>query len=110
MLLAEQGEEQIAARIDHQVEMGNRLRTGLTRTGWEILSESPFPLVCFSRPSLANDPARHDELVDNLRKRNVAWITRVRLASGQHALRACVTHVDTNAGDIDALVDGLTDA
>jgi len=108
MLLAEQGEEQIAARIDHQVEMGNRLRAGLMRTGWQILSESPFPLVCFSRPSLANDPARHDELVDNLRKRNVAWITRVRLASGQHALRACVTHVDTNAGDIDALVNGLS--
>jgi hypothetical protein len=47
---------------------------------------------------------------DDLRRRNVAWITRVMLANGQHALRACVTHVDTNTDDIDALVAGLSES
>jgi hypothetical protein len=32
------------------------------------------------------------------------------LANGQHALRACVTHVDTNTDDIDALVAGLAES
>jgi glutamate/tyrosine decarboxylase-like PLP-dependent enzyme len=107
MLLAEQGAERIAARIDHQVEMGQRLRRGLQREGWQILSESPFPIVCFSHPSLQNDRERHEVIVDDLRTRNVAWITRVMLTGGQHAFRACVTHVDTNASDIDALIEGI---
>jgi glutamate/tyrosine decarboxylase-like PLP-dependent enzyme len=107
MLLAEQGAQRIAARIDHQVEMGQRLRRGLQREGWQTLSESPFPIVCFSHPSLQNDRQRHDTVVDDLRARNVAWITRVMLAGGQHAFRACVTHVDTNASDIDALIEGI---
>jgi glutamate/tyrosine decarboxylase-like PLP-dependent enzyme len=108
MLLAEQGADGIAARIDHQVAMGQRLRRGLQRNGWQILSESPFPVVCFSHPTLQNDRARHDAIVDELRARNVAWITRVMLADGQHAFRVCVTHVDTNEGDIDALLDGIS--
>jgi aromatic-L-amino-acid decarboxylase len=107
LLLAEQGAQRIAARIDTQVGMGQRLRLGLQRGGWQILSNSPFPLVCFSHTSLKNDRELHDAVVDDLRRRNIAWITRVVLANGQHALRACVTHVDTNADDIDALVAGL---
>ncbi|MFL6600206.1 MAG: pyridoxal phosphate-dependent decarboxylase family protein [Steroidobacteraceae bacterium] len=108
LLLAEQGAQGIAARIDHQVEMGQRLRQGLQRAGWQTLSESPFPVVCFSHTCLKNDRELHDAVVDELRRRNIAWITRVVLANGQHALRACVTHVDTNADDIDALVAGLS--
>jgi glutamate/tyrosine decarboxylase-like PLP-dependent enzyme len=107
LLLAEQGAQHIAARIDHQVEMGQRLREGLQREGWQILSDSPFPVVCFSHAGLENDKVRHDAVADDLRRQNIAWITRVMLANGQHALRACVTHVDTNEDDIDALVSGL---
>ena len=107
MLLAEQGADRIAARIDRQVAMGQRLRLALQRAGWQILGESPFPLVCFSHSSLKNDRASHDEVVEELRKRNVAWITRILMSSGHHALRACVTHVDTGEDDIDALVAGL---
>jgi glutamate/tyrosine decarboxylase-like PLP-dependent enzyme len=107
LLLAEQGADRIAARIDHQVAMGQRLRTGLQSGGWQILSESPLPVVCFSHSSLQNDRVRHDAIVDELRERNIAWITRVILANGQHAFRACVTHVDTNAEDVDALINGL---
>jgi hypothetical protein len=110
LLLAEQGAQRIAARIDHQVEMGQRLRLGLQREGWQILSDSPFPLVCFSHTCLKNDRERHDAVVDDLRRRNIAWITRLVLANDQHALRACVTHVDTNADDIDALVAGLAES
>jgi glutamate/tyrosine decarboxylase-like PLP-dependent enzyme len=107
LLLAEQGAERIAARIDTQVAMGRRLRSTLERAGWQILRDTPFPLVCFSHPSLRNDQGRHDEVVDDLRRRNVAWITRITLAGGRHALRACITNVDTNEEDVDALVAGL---
>ena len=107
LLLAEHGAQRIAARIDTQVEMGQRLRLGLEREEWQILSHSPFPLVCFTHTCLKNDRERHDAVVDDLRRRNIAWITRVVLSNGQHALRACVTHVDTNADDIDALLGGL---
>jgi len=110
MLLAEQGAERIAARIDHQVSMGQLLRSGLQRSGWQILSESPFPLVCFSHASLQNSQSRHDEIVTDLRRRNVAWITRIILPNGRHAFRACVTNADTNAGDIEALIDGISSA
>jgi len=65
LLLAEQGAQRIAERIDHQVEMGQRLRKGLQREGWQILSDSPFPVVCFSHTRLQNDRARHDAVVDD---------------------------------------------
>jgi glutamate/tyrosine decarboxylase-like PLP-dependent enzyme len=110
LLLAEHGADQIAARIDHQCAMGKRLRMALLRTGWQVSNDSPFPLVCFSHPALKNDKLRHDEVGEDLRKRSVAWITRIVLANGQQALRACVTNVETNETDIDRLVAGLAEA
>ena len=108
MLLAEQGSQGIAQRIDHQVAMGEMLRAGLLEERWRTFGQSPFPVLCFSHPSLRNDRASHDAIVDELRSRNIAWITTVVLPGAQHALRACITHVDTNEADVRALLDGLS--
>jgi glutamate/tyrosine decarboxylase-like PLP-dependent enzyme len=108
MLLAEQGADHIASRINHQIEMGVRLRRGLQDGGWELLNDSPLPVVCFSHPSLNNDRELHEAIVNDLRDRDIAWITRIGMAGGQHAFRACVTNVDTTSEDVDALIKGLS--
>jgi glutamate/tyrosine decarboxylase-like PLP-dependent enzyme len=110
MLLAEQGADHIASRINHQIEMGVRLRHGLQDGGWELLNDSPLPVVCFSHASLNNDRELHEAIVNDLRDRDIAWITRIGLAGGQHAFRACITNVDTTSEDVDALIKGLSAA
>jgi glutamate/tyrosine decarboxylase-like PLP-dependent enzyme len=109
LLLAEHGSARIAERIDYQVAMGNKLREGLRSRGWQIHGDSPLPLVCFSHPSLRNDASSHDAIVDELRRRDIAWTTRVLLPVDQQALRACITNIDTNEEDVDALVSGASE-
>jgi aromatic-L-amino-acid decarboxylase len=105
LTIAELGRDGVAALIDQQTRMGHLLRERLTLAGWRVTNDTPLPLVCF----VPDDP--RPELVAALAQQvvaeGVAWISEVRLAAGQRWLRACVTHHETDEGDVDALVAAL---
>jgi aromatic-L-amino-acid/L-tryptophan decarboxylase len=110
MLFAELGQAGVAARIDRQTAMGVALRTRLRQAGFTIVNETPLPVVCFTHPALAGDPVAHERVCTYLGDRQIAWISRTLLNKRTPALRAGITHVETDTDDLDAIVDGLKEA
>jgi aromatic-L-amino-acid/L-tryptophan decarboxylase len=107
MLIAAHGQHGLAARLEHQAAMGDQLRDRLLANGFTLLNETPLPVVCFTHPAIAGDTRAHNEIAIELGSRQIAWVSRTRLDGRVPALRACITHFQTEPHDIDALVEGL---
>src|SRR6516162_3300459 len=84
--------------IEHQARLGNVLRQALTASGWQLVNETPLPLVCFTREHL--DPAA---FLAALHRRQVAWMSEARI-EGTPVLRACITNFRTTEGDLQEIV------
>jgi aromatic-L-amino-acid/L-tryptophan decarboxylase len=110
MLLAEQGQPGLAARLEHQVAMGDGLRQRLRAADFVVLNDTPLPVVCLTHHAIAGDLAAHDRVCERLGEHQIAWISRARLGGRTPALRACITHFQTDTPDLDALVEGLLEA
>jgi aromatic-L-amino-acid/L-tryptophan decarboxylase len=110
MLLAEHGQPGLAARLEHQAAMGDALRQRLLHAGFTVLNETPLPVVCLTHRAIAGDLAAHDRICARLGERQIAWISRTLLGRHTPALRACITHFQTDTSDLDALVDGIREA
>jgi glutamate/tyrosine decarboxylase-like PLP-dependent enzyme len=113
MSLAVAGWDGYAAAIRHQTAMGELLRARLRAAQYEVVNETPLPLVCFV------DSARTDGGTAGYlaRARNVvgsagdAWISVARLGAARRpVLRACITNANTAPVDLDRLVDRLRQA
>ena len=105
LTLAELGRDGIAALIDHQAAMAHLLRERLVETGWRVMNDTPLPLVCFTRDGLRRDATA--DLPRRLAAEGAAWISEARLTGGERWLRACITHHETDASDVDTLVSAL---
>lgn len=105
--LAEAGGEELAARIEHQAAMGELLRAKLAAAGWQILNQTPLPVVCFTHPRLT--AAQLSMLLDRLYGQGTVWISETRLRGRLPALRACITSFRTQAEDVAYLVSVLED-
>jgi aromatic-L-amino-acid/L-tryptophan decarboxylase len=81
-----------------QVRLAWRLRDALRGDGWEIVNDTPLPVVCFTDKSV-DRPALVARAVS---ESGEARIFPVRLG-GRIVLRACVTNYATRAQDIDLL-------
>lgn len=101
MALAEHGEAGYAEMLDHQARMGDVLRQALIATGWHIVNETPFPVVCFTRDGLSAGT-----LVAELRDRQIAWMSDAQVG-GVSAVRACITSFRTTEKDIDWVVEQI---
>jgi glutamate/tyrosine decarboxylase-like PLP-dependent enzyme len=101
--LAERGEAGYAGMIAHQVRMGDLLREALRREGWRIVNKTPLPLVCFTRDGLVAG-----EFLSALYRKQIAWMSEVRLGSGPPVVRAAITSFRTTPDDIDQVVGDMT--
>lgn len=109
MMFAEHGTAGIAARIEHQTRMGTYLRKALTATDWQIVNDTPLPVVCFTpHPSTPADDLL--AIVNDLKHTQTAWISKTTLGGRQPVLRACVTNYLTETHHVDCLVVGLNEA
>jgi glutamate/tyrosine decarboxylase-like PLP-dependent enzyme len=104
MTLAELGADGIAALIDHQAAMANELRRGLHERGWQIVNDSPLPLVCFTHPAIRSGRVTPGEVVARMLASEGVWLSKVRYRN-EDVLRACVCSYLTQAGDVGALVE-----
>jgi aromatic-L-amino-acid decarboxylase len=95
------------AMIERSAALGDRLRHGLRKDGWEIANDSPLPIVVFLPVGGGDDAIRwiEREVVAS----GAAWISSVEL-SGRLALRACITSFESEDDDVDALLAALNDA
>lgn len=105
--LAVAGWDGYAAAIRHQTAMGALLRSGLAADGWEILNDTPLPVVCFA----SSDNAEHQRTIAmSVVASGEAWISTAVLGGVRTALRACITNYLTQPSDIRALVATLRPA
>jgi glutamate/tyrosine decarboxylase-like PLP-dependent enzyme len=102
LALAELGAAGMARQLEHQAEMADLLRDGLRSGGWEIVNDSPFPLVCFRREGV--DVA---ELVRRVVADGGHWISQAILGGGIGVARACITNHETAEEDVRSLLRAL---
>lgn len=88
-----------------QINLGNRLRTGLRDRGWRITNETPLPVVCFIDEQ-HNDREFVTGVVAHVNKTGAARIFAANVR-GTYVVRVCITNHATRAGDIDLLIDLL---
>jgi glutamate/tyrosine decarboxylase-like PLP-dependent enzyme len=101
--LAELGESGYAARIEHQVRVGDRLRAALLSSGWALANRTPLPLVCFTREGLD-----HGAFLARVREEQIAWISEAFVGDGRPVLRACVTSWRTTEAEVERVAEELT--
>ena len=106
LVLAAHGWGGLARRIEHQASVADHLRAALRAAGFEIVNDTPLPLVCFTHARL-DGAAAHEALARRLKNQQIAWLSRVLLGDGRPALRACVTSYETQPEDMDRLVAAL---
>ena len=107
LTLATQGWQGLAAGVDRQFARGERLRAGLTAAGYEVLNDTPLPVVCFTCSALRSGSVAARTVLQTLWRSGAAWISETRLAGRVQCLRACVTHVDTTDEDVDAVIAAI---
>lgn len=98
--------------IEHQAAMGDLLRQRLAASGWEVVNETPLPVVCFvdARHADGRSAAWLDAVARRVVLSGKAWISTARLRRTIPALRACITNYRTGPADVDALVRALEEA
>ena len=110
--LAVAGWEGYAAALRHQVAMGDRLRRGLVTSGWELVNDTPLPVVCFVDGTHPRGAAAEslEAIAGAVVSSGRAWISMTRVGRARPVLRACVTNYRTGPDDVDALVEALDQA
>ena len=105
LTLAELGAEGLARQIEHHAAMADVLRERLIASGWNVISDSPLAVVCFTRDDV-DIPAIAREVV----KEGRAWISPLVREGRPPALRACVTNYETSERDVEVLIEALESA
>ena len=103
MALAVHGEAGYVEMIERQARLGDVLRSALVQTGWRLVNDTPLPVVCFTREGLVPTA-----FLAALHRRQIAWMSEVRLAGCGPAVRACVTSFRTSRADIEWVVGEMS--
>lgn len=109
MSLATNGLSGTTQLIERQADMGDYLRGRLTTLGWNVINDTPFPVVCFSHERLADSPAELTRVADAIIRTGKAWIARIVTTDGRPVLKACITSYRTTTTDVDQLIQLLTE-
>ena len=100
------GWEGYEAAIEHQTQIGDRLRRLLEAKGWKIMNATSLPVICFHHQVYLNDPDFVPWIAQSVVDSGKAWISRYPV-NGVPALRACITNSATQESDLTLLVDIL---
>ena len=106
--LAVAGREGYVEQLERDAALADELRGGLAAAGWDIVNDTPLPVVCFADPGTATRE-HHDALAAGVVRSGRAWISPVTL-NGRAALRACVISHRTTSADVEGLVRAVGDA
>lgn len=106
--LAELGLDGYRKLVEHQAAMGDRLRALLGSAGWQVVNDTPLPVVCCTHPDLETGrKSKVGALVAEVQRRERVWISKVVLTGGRPAVRACITSYRTEEEDLAVLLDEL---
>jgi len=105
MIFGWKGYEEI---IGHQTEIGKKLKEKLTLSGWKVMNNSPFPVVCFTDEKHAGNPEFTKTLIKDILDSGKSWLSLYPVF-GTPTFRACITNYNTSEEDIEELVKELNE-
>jgi aromatic-L-amino-acid/L-tryptophan decarboxylase len=100
--LAAAGWEGYARHIERAVALATLFADSLKERGWSVANNPTTAVVCAEPPGSANVR----EIVSRVLAAGRAWVS-VADFEGRPVLRACITHGESTAGDVAALVEAL---
>ncbi|MEZ5667096.1 MAG: pyridoxal-dependent decarboxylase [Alphaproteobacteria bacterium] len=97
--LAAAGWAGYATHVERAIGLAARLADALRAGGWRVVNDSPCAVVCAVPPT---GEGSIGAIVDRVVASGEAWVSATRL-EGRAVLRACITHGETAAEDVDRL-------
>jgi glutamate/tyrosine decarboxylase-like PLP-dependent enzyme len=107
LALAELSLEGWGALVERMADLGDALRARLRDAGWQLVNETPLPVVCAVHPEMQGPDRSVGAVVREVQRRGHAWVSEVVLAGNLRAVRMCVTSFRTTERDLDAVVEEL---
>jgi glutamate/tyrosine decarboxylase-like PLP-dependent enzyme len=104
--LAHGGWDAYANHVERAVSLAADLGRRLQQMGWQVLNDSSMAVLCMIPPNGSRPVA---DIVATVVSSGAAWVSTAQFA-GTAVVRACITHGQTTAADIDALADALVRA
>ena len=106
MTLAQSGWAGYESTIRHQAEMGVLLKAKLVQAGWQVVNDTPLPVVCFH----SGDPQQSFQIAQAVNEGGSSWISGTYLDPEIPVIRACITNFETQPEDLDRLITALDKA
>jgi len=107
MSLAELGEKGYAELIDNQTRLGQHLLSKLTDAGFEIVNNTPLPVICFTNDKIRDGEYSTTDILNSMYNRKTFWISETKLKNKTPVLRVCITGFRTTENDINDFVKEL---
>jgi glutamate/tyrosine decarboxylase-like PLP-dependent enzyme len=106
--LAIAGWDGYAEVIRQQVALANDLRHLLEQSGWQLITKTPLPVVCFIPP----EPLNLNKIATTINATGEAWISTTQIGLGHpqqkmQVLRVGIPNYRTTKEDVTALVQLL---
>jgi len=101
--LAAAGWSGYAAHVERAAAVADRARDLLVARGWRVVNDSRLAVLCVVPPQ-GYPPVK--DLVKRVVGSGRAWVAASK-TEGRDVVRICVTHGETSASDVDALVAAL---
>ncbi|KQL50014.1 pyridoxal-dependent decarboxylase [Brevibacillus choshinensis] len=97
--------------VQHQTEMGNRLRRELACSNWKVVNDTVLPVVCFTDSNIQSNIQSNfaSFICQEILRSGQAWISIYEINKAP-VLRACITNYDTTEEDIMVLMQLLNGA
>ncbi len=93
--------------IERQSQLGDYLRIKLRAAGFEIVNDTPLPVVCFTHPKIDDKIFSATDALNLLYSQKNFWISQTKLKNSIPVLRACIISFRTTEKDLDGLVSSL---
>lgn len=106
-VLAAEGLDGLAARVDTLTARARFLAAQLAARGWSVVNDTPLPLVCVTHPRIRRGQVAPGHVALTLRQQDVAWVSETRLAGRLPVLRLCVLHPEISESTLLRVVDAM---
>jgi len=104
--LAIHGWDGYAKVIDQQMKYGVLFRSMLHQAGWEVLNDSPLPIVCFTKASYQSNEMQ--TLVQQVIASGKAWLS-VYPIHGRQTARVCFNNYLTGEEELEKLLKTINE-
>jgi aromatic-L-amino-acid decarboxylase len=105
--LAVRGLDGWAREAERRMALGDRLREGVLRAGFDVRNESELPVLCLARRDRAMDERAYARWAKRLLHARNVWVSAARTSDGLATLRAAIVSSRTDEHAVDALVRAL---